>query len=204
MSTTASSWETEPFYLTQLLQLVQAAQTVLHLDISHTREASSTLPQLRRLSSPGAGGHTGGGWDRDKTEQDIHSQRKMVLMLRQQHDSLWIQSSWRERKAGFLTGMVLLIALRVFSSFLYYLSLPLPILSTLIPLCCSNLLFQIYPGCSPIWRWLHKHFSNWGSGKGCSKLLGKSLVLMLTAEGPLCNTKLTITSINLNSSIVQW
>lgn len=117
---------------------------------------------------------------------------------------LALESILLERKAGFLTGMVLLIALRVFSSFLSSLSLPLPIPSTLIPLCCSNLLFRIYPGCGPIWWRLHKHFSNWGSGKGCSKLLQKSLVLMRTGEGPLCNTKLTIISINLNSSIVQW
>lgn len=41
--------------------------TTIPTNISHT-EASSTLPQERRLSSPGASGNTGGGWDRDNAE----------------------------------------------------------------------------------------------------------------------------------------
>jgi len=41
-------------------------QTVA-MSISHTRKASSTLPEGRRLSCPGASGNTGGGRDRDNT-----------------------------------------------------------------------------------------------------------------------------------------
>lgn len=81
-------------------------------------------------------------------------------------------------------------------------SVPAFATSTLIPLCHRNLLFQICPGGDPIWWRLHKHFYNWGGGKGHSTLLRKSLVLTLPVEGPVCNTKLIVMSIS--SSIVQW
>lgn len=88
------------------------------MNISRTREASSSPSEERRLSCLGASDNTGGGRDRDKrkdkTEQDIHGQWKMVMTLREKYDSLWIQPSSRERKAEFLTGMMLLIPPHVF------------------------------------------------------------------------------------------
>lgn len=75
--TVVSSRETEPLYVTQSLQLVQATEKVVLLRAPHLQlwaflilgNASSSLPKEHRLRCHRASGITGGGWDRDNSEE---------------------------------------------------------------------------------------------------------------------------------------
>ena len=184
-----------------MVLLLEASQA---MNISHTREVSSTLPKKRRLSCPGASGNTGGGRDRDNTERQNRAGRPWPMENGDDVEAaawLTLDSTLFKREESGVSDRhgALDPSSHVLLSILF---VPAFATSTLIPLCRRNLLFWICPGGGPIWWWLHKHFSSWGSGKGHSKLLRKSLVLTLAVEGPVCNPTLTVMSIS--SSIVQW
>lgn len=122
-------------------------------------KASSTLPKEHGLRCHRASGVTGGGWDRDNSEEwnrgqpwpkengnDVEAAARLTGFnpFQETAKNFWeAQRSW---------PVLLSISLQFHSH--------APLL--------QNPLSWVYPGCAPIWCWVHKHSFKKGSGKGCS------------------------------------